>query len=459
MDPATYAERRAALRRAVPDGLILLMGSNLAPRNYADATYPFRQDSHFLYYVGVAEPGMAAVLHPDGREVLYGTPEHPDDLVWLGPRPVLGDHAAAASIGRTAAMGELAAALAGARGQGLEVKYLPPYRANRTLQLAGLLGTTVDGVADGSSAELVRAVAVQRSVKDDAEIAEIEEALSVTADMYTAAAEVAGPGRVEAEVAGVLQATALINDRQQAFNPIVSVRGEVLHNSSYGNVMSTGDLLVIDSGAESAGGYASDITRTLPVAGRFSAQQRDIYEIVLGAQEAAIAAVSPELSNREVHFVAARTIAQGLVDLGLMKGEVETAVAVGAHALFFPHGIGHMMGLDAHDMEDLGDVVGYAEGEGRSPQFGLGFLRLARQLEPGFVITIEPGIYFIPALIARWQAEGRHRDFINYDRLGIYEGFGGIRIEDDVLVTGDGHRVLGPSIPKQPNDVEAMLQG
>ncbi len=457
MDAMTFRGRRAALREAVPEGAVLLPGSALVPKNYRDNTFPFRQDSSFLYYVGVDQPDLAALMLPDGREVLYGRPEHPDDLVWFGPHPRLEDHAEAAGIAQTADAAGLPATLGELRAGGVEVHYLPPYREDRTFAVAALLGVPVDAVESGVSRALVRAVAAQRSVKSADEVAEIEEAVAVSHEMYAAAMAHIRPGRTEAEVAGALVAAALQRGRQTSFNPIVSVRGEVLHNTSYANTLAAGDLLLIDSGTESPRYYASDITRTFPVAGRFEPRQRDVYQVVLEAQLAVIEAASPLRSNRDLHFIAARTIAAGLKDLGLMQGDVEEAVAAGAHALFFPHGIGHMMGLDVHDMEDLGDIVGYPEGEPRSGQFGLGFLRLARRLEPGFVITVEPGVYFVPALIERWRDERRHTGFIRYDRLDAWIGFGGVRIEDDVLITETGGRVLGPPIPKTVPEVEDAL--
>jgi Xaa-Pro aminopeptidase len=457
MDANTFVGRRRALREAVPDGAILILGNDEAPRNYVDNPYPFRQDSHFLYYAGVSHPGLALMLAPDGRAVLFGQPEHPDDLVWHGPHPSLADYAADAGIEDTAALADLGPPLAGLRAAGVPVHYLPPYRDERRMRLAGLLGCDPRGADAGVSDQLVRAVVAQRSVKTDDEIAEIEAALDVTAAMYRSAMSLARPGRTEAEIAAAIHNVALAHDRQQAFTPIVSVRGEVLHNHSYGNRLADGDLLVIDSGAESPRWYASDITRTLPVSGSFSSLQRGVYDVVLAAHNAAIEATAPGRSNRELHLLAARSIAAGLGDLGLMRGDPDEAVAAGAHALFFVHGLGHMMGQDVHDMEDLGDIVGYPDGESRSPQFGLSFLRLAKTLESGFVITVEPGVYFIPALIDRWRAEKRHADFIDYDRVQEYVGFGGIRIEDDVLVTDTGHRVLGPGIPKAAGDVEAAM--
>jgi Xaa-Pro aminopeptidase len=459
IDATTYSARRAALREAVSDGEILILGNAAAPRNYADNVYPFRQDSHFLYYAGVDHAGLALVIGSDGRSTLYGPPEHPDDLVWFGPHPTLEDFANRGGLDAWDTMAALRERLLGVVGRGGKVHYLPPYRSERRFRVAELLGVDPRAVDAAVSEELVRAVNTQRSVKSEDEIAEIEDALSVTAAMYRSAWAATEAGRTEAEIAAALQAPALARDRQLAFPPIVTVRGEVLHNESYANTLSDGDLLLIDSGAESARCYASDITRTVPVSGRFSTLQRDIYDVVLAAQLAAISAASPEHTNREVHLVAARTIAAGLTELGLMRGDADHAVAAGAHALFFPHGIGHMLGQDVHDMEDLGDVVGYPEGEARSEQFGINFLRLARRLEPGFVITIEPGIYFIPALIDRWAAEGRHTEFIRYDRLERYTGFGGVRIEDDILITEQGCRVLGPGIPKEAAQVEEAMRG
>ena len=454
MDATTYRDRRRRLREAVPDGEILLLGNLPISRNYADAQLPFRQDSSFLYFTGVSQVGMALVLGDDGSETLYGPPAHPDDLVWFGARPSVAELAEGAGVAACGTMEELAARVQSVVRRGGALHSLPPYRADRVLQLAALLGVAPATGSQGGSAPLIRAVVAQRSVKSEAEVAEIEDALAVTAEMYRAARAAARLGVTEASVMAALQAPAAARGRQLSFSPIVTVRGEVLHNEDYSNVLEAGKLLLIDSGAESPLGYAGDITRTFPVTGRFAPEQRDIYEVVLAAQLAAIGAASPETSNRDVHLVAARTIASGLREIGLMRGDVDEAVAAGAHALFFPHGIGHMLGLDVHDMEDLGDVVGYPEGEPRSTQFGLNFLRLAKQLEPGFVITIVPGVYFIPALIDRWRREGRHAEFIRYDRVQAFRGLGGVRIEDDVLITEDGSRVLGPPIPKSVQDLE-----
>ncbi len=452
MNHDTYRRRRRLLRETLDAGAILLGGNLDAPRNYTANIYPFRQDSSFLYYTGVDHPGHALLLLPDGEEILYGPPGHPDDVIWSGPLPGTADHAKDAGVGRHADMAELPAALSGH-----EVHYLPPYRGDNRLRLAAWLGRTPDEIDAGASAELTAAVVAQREIKSDDEIAEIERAVAVSALMYRIAFHNAKPGLKEAQIMGAMLGVALAHDMQPSFPPIVTVHGEVLHNESYPGTLEEGRLLLVDSGVESAGGYCSDITRTLPVGGAFSPKQREVYEVVLAAQAAAFDAARPGATNRDVHLAAARATAVGLGALGLMRGDADEAVAAGAHALFFPHGIGHMLGLDVHDMEDLGDAVGYDPGVARSGQFGLNYLRLARELKPGFVVTIEPGIYFIPALIDRWAGEKRHEDFIDYAAVAKYRDFGGIRVEDDLLIDDGGHRVLGPPIPKTVEDVELAM--
>ncbi|NLH47549.1 MAG: aminopeptidase P family protein [Myxococcales bacterium] len=459
IDQQTYVERRAVLRGRVPGGAILLLGLNEAPRNYAANTYPFRQDSHLLYYTGIDLPDTALLILPDGEEIFFGVDVDLETIVWTGPVPPIADLAAGAGIRRSEDPSRLVDRLAALAAKNVPLHYLPPYRAEMTLRLGKLLRRASENVAAGASVELTRAVARQRSIKTPDEVAQIEEALRITALMYEVALRETRPGRREAEIAGLMQGVALSHERAQTFLPIVSVHGEIFHNTKYGNTLHGGELLLIDSGVESPLYYASDITRTIPVAGKFQERQAAIYRLVLAMQAAVIATASPATSNRELHLLAARTAVNGLKEIGLMQGEVEEAVRAGAHALFFPHGIGHMLGLDVHDMEDLGDVVGYADGEARSSQFGLSFLRLARRLEPGFVLTVEPGIYFIPALIESWAAEKRHAEFIRYEALAPYRGFGGIRIEDDILVTETGCRVLGPGIPKDPAAIEAAMAG
>jgi Xaa-Pro aminopeptidase len=453
-----YVERRRRLRKAVGDGVILWLGHDAQPRTYPANTYRFRQHSHFLYYVGLAEPGLAVMSFTDAeRDVLFAAPVTMDDVIWSGPLPTPEERAAAAGIAETAAPAELAARVASLRAAGVPIHYVAPFQADAKLRLAGLLGVPVEALAPGESLALKRAVVDHRSHKAPEEVAEIEEALGVTAKMYAEAMRMTRPGLREREIAGAMQGIALAHDRAQCFQPIVTVRGQILHNESYDGLLQPGRLLLIDSGVESPNGYASDITRTVPVSGTFESRQKDLYELVLAMQTDAIDRAKPGVTNRDLHLGAARVLARGLTDLGLMRGDPAAAVEAGAHALFFPHGLGHVLGLDVHDMEDLGDIVGYGEGAARSTQFGLNFLRMARPLDPGFVFTVEPGIYFVPPLIDLWRGEGRHRDFIDYERVEGYRDFGGIRIEDDVLITGRGGRVLGPRIPKTVPEVEAAV--
>ena len=457
MDLQTWQDRRKALRELLPDGIILLLGNNEAPRNYTDNVYPFRQDSSFLYYCGARRPGLALVLAPGGREILFGPQDHPDTAVWEGPVPGLGDLAEAAGLADVRSIDTLAGILEETRKQGLKIHHLPPYRDDNKALLKDLLAPADPAEIVAGSADLVAAVVAMREVKSEPEIAEIEYAIGMSALMYNTAMKIARPGLTEARIAGMIQGVALMEDLPQSFQPIVTVHGEVLHNNHYGNVLKDGHLLLIDSGVESPAGYCSDITRTLPVSGIYSPKQKEIYDIVLSAQQAALELAADGVSNRDLHRAAALATAEGLIGAGLMKGDPGDAVDAGAHALFLPHGLGHMLGLDVHDMEDLGDAVGYEPGDKRSEQFGLNYLRLAKELRSGFVITVEPGCYFIPALIDRWRSENRHADFINYPALASYRDFGGIRLEDDVLITAGGCRVLGVPIPKTTDDIELLM--
>ncbi len=455
-----YKERRNRLREAVGGGVILWLGSMLQPRNYADNTYPFRQNSHFLYYTGLAVPDLALLSYPEADcDVLFTRPEGIDDIVWKGPGHSRMDMAGLAGVDTVEDISRLGVHVTKASGSGLKVHYTPPFDAASLFRIAELLVLDPGEVTAGASRILQESVAKQRSVKSALEIAEIEDALAVSEKMYRVALSRTRPGIYEYEIAGAMQGVALQHNREQAYNPIVTVHGEVLHNHSYSNLLEDGRLLLIDAGAESPRFYASDITRTFPISGRFTARQKDVYEVVLAAQSAAIEGIRPGLDYRDVHLEVCRIMAAGLSSIGLMKGSPADAVAAGAHALFFPHGLGHMLGLDVHDMEDLGEIVGYSKGRKRSEQFGLSFLRLSRPLDTGFVVTVEPGIYFIPALIDRWKQERMHAEFIDYERVDSFRDLGGIRIEDNVVVTEKGARILGPGIPKTVADVENAMEG
>lgn len=453
-----YRHRRNEIRKAVGGGVILWLGHILQPRNYRDNTYPFRQNSHFLYYVGLAEPHLAVLSYlEDDCDILFAPPTTMDDVVWRGAGNERMDMARMTGIETVEDIGRLGVYLTKARAQGHAVHYLPPYQDSSLFRLAELLVIDPLDVVVGASQALAESVVKQRSIKFEAEIQEIEDALLVTDRMHRTAMSRTKPGLSEYAIAGAIQGVALSENRAQAYNPIVTVHGEVLHNHAYDNRLEKDRLLLIDAGAESTRSYASDITRTFPVSGRFAPAQHDVYQIVLEAQSGAIARVRPGVSYKEIHLHASRIIVEGLKSIGLMRGNPEDAVEAGAHALFFPHGLGHMLGLDVHDMEDLGDIVGYNMDERRSTQFGLNFLRLSKSLEPGYVLTVEPGIYFIPALIDRWRDEKQNREFINHEKLEGFRNFGGIRIEDDVLVTEKGARVLGPGIPKTISEIEEIM--
>jgi Xaa-Pro aminopeptidase len=453
---ARFARRRDRLREAVASGVIVIPGHPAVWRN-ADNRYPFRQSSHLLYLAPTRRPDAVLVLDADdGTDRLFAPPDHPDDAVWHGPTAPLAEEAAAFGIAAVHPLDELPAFLARQRGRRLHVPpvFVPALRP----RLAAWLDVAEDALAPLATEEVVHALGDLRLRKDAGEVAEIERALEATARMFAAAFGAVEPGSTEGAVYGAMARSAFADGFEFSFSPIVSVRGEVLHNESRGNTMREGDLLLIDAGLETPAGYASDITRTVPVAGHFDDRQRGVYEVVLAAQLAAIAEIRPGASFRAIHDRASRVIAAGLRELGLMRGDPAEAVAAGAHALFFVHGLGHPLGLDVHDVHDLGDAVAYPAGAPRSEAFGTRFLRFGRDLEEGMVMTVEPGVYFIPSLIDQWRGEGRHAEFIDYDAVEHYRGFGGIRIEDDVLCGSDGAYVLGPDIPRMPAAVEQALQ-
>lgn len=458
-DASTYHSRRAKLVQSerLRSGLVLLLGNKRSPRNYEDNPYPFRQDSTFLYYFGIDRPNLYGIIDLDqGSSTVFGKDIDLEDIVWSGERDPLRRLASLAGIDEVASLSAFEKRVSDALEKGRRVHILPPYRDEHRLRHASLLNVPSDEVGEFVSESLIRTVVDQRSRKTELEIAQIEGALETTARIHDHALRRAVPGVTEQQIYGAITGVAISEGGALSFPPTCSVRGEVLHNHSYSNTLESGDLLLLDAGATSEEHYAGDITRVTPVGGEFTTRQRAVYEAVLAAENAGIEALEPGIPFREVHLTAARVLTRHLIEIGLMNGPAEDAVEQGAHALFFPHGLGHMLGLDAHDMENLGEeYVGYADDQNRSTQFGLDTLRLARPLEPGFVVTVEPGCYFIPQLVNRWSKESRHEDFINYELVNDFLGFGGIRIEDDAVITREGARVLGPSIPKDPDEVEA----
>ena len=458
-DAKVYADRRARLRKEVGGGVILILGNTEASYNYPANTYHFRQDSNFLYFFGLDHPDLAGIIDLDeNKDIIFGNDVDMDDIIWMGPQPLMKDRAAKVGVDHTAPLNDLLEYIKSVKSKGRKVHFVPPYRGESYMQMQGLLGMTVEDIRNNVSVDLIKGIVKLRSVKDEHEIAEIEKAVDIAYDMHTTSMRMAMPGRVEREIAGTIEGISLAQGGPVSFPIILSINGETLHNHYHGNVLKEGRMMVTDAGAETTMHYSSDITRTVPVGGKFNQRQKDIYEIVLAANNKAIEATKPGVSNKELHMLAATVIASGLKDLGIMKGNVDDAVKEGAHAMFFPHGLGHMMGLDVHDMEGLGEnYVGYDEEITRSSQFGTAFLRMGRKHQPGFVFTIEPGIYFIPALIDQWRSEGKFNDFINFDQVESFKDFGGVRIEDDVLVTDDGYRVLGKPIPKTVAEIEAVM--
>ncbi|RLE05861.1 MAG: aminopeptidase P family protein [Candidatus Aminicenantes bacterium] len=453
----TYKERRQRLRTQVSSGLILLLGNDESPMNYRDNPYPFRQDSSFLYFFGLSYPGLVGVIDvEEGRDIILGRELTVEDIVWMGKQPSLEEKCARAGVKETLPLTDIKDLLAAARLRKRPIHFLPPYRCEHILKLSDWLEMPPEQVEKSASVELIMAVVDQRNKKTPEEIEEIEKAVDISADMHLTAMRMVRPGITEAEIAAAVQQVALAAGGQLSFPIIATVNGQILHNHSHDNILQSGQMFLLDAGAETAMGYAGDLSSTIPVDKHFTSRQKEIYQICLEAHEAAIAALQPGVPFKNIHLLACRVIAQGLKDMGFMRGDMEEAVAAGAHALFFPCGTGHMMGLDVHDMENLGEkYVGYG-GKEKSTQFGLKSLRLARELEPGFVITIEPGIYFIPELIDMWKAEAKFTQFINYDKVETYKDFGGLRNEEDFLITEDGYRLLGKPIPKTIEDVEAM---
>lgn len=451
----TYRQRRAALRKAVGSGVLLFLGNDESGMNYEDNTYDYRQDSSFLYFFGQPYAGLNAIIDIDNdREIIFGDELSIDHIVWMGNQPTLHEKAAQAGITETLPSAELKPYLDKVVAGGRKVHYLPTYRGDNKIKLFNLLG--VRPGTEQPSEDFIRAVVNLRNHKTEEEIAEIEKACDVTADMHITAMKMLREGMRECEIAAAVEAVARSRGCRLSFPTIATVNGQTLHNHAYNNIVKPGDMLLLDAGAETPEGYAGDMSSTICAGKKYTRRQKDVYDIQVAAHRAAVDALRPGVPFVDVYELAARTIVEGLTDLGVMRGNPYDAVKAGAHAMFFPTGLGHMMGMDVHDMESLGEVfVGY-DGKPKSTQFGRKSLRLARPLEPGFVLTIEPGVYFIPELMDYWGATRHLGDFINYDRLGEWRDFSGIRNEEDYLITADGARRLGKKIPLTTEEVEAL---
>lgn len=453
----TYITRRALLKKSIGSGLLLFLGNDECGMNYADNGYHFRQDSTFLYFFGLPYAGLSAIIDIDNdKEIIFGDELTIDMIVWTGIQPTLHEKSERVGIREVRPYNEIEGYLKNAQAKGQTIHYLPTYRAEHQIKLFQWLGILPG--SEQPSVPFIMGVVNQRIYKSDEEIAEIEKACLVTADMHLAAMHTVRPGIRECDVAAAVAQVAIANNFELSFPTIATINGQTLHNHDHSNLIKSGDMLLLDAGAETEMGYAGDMSSTIPADATFTSLQKDIYDIQVAAHEAAVAALRPGIRFETVYDQACAVIMDNLKQLGFTKGDPMEAVKAGAHAMFMPCGLGHMMGLDVHDMENLGEVyVGY-NGQPKSTQFGRKSLRLGRELEPGFVLTIEPGVYFIPELMDLWKSQNKFTEFINYDKLFQYRDFGGIRNEEDYLITADGARRLGKKIPLTTEEVEAIRQ-
>ncbi len=457
-----YVQRRQELKNLVKSGVIILFGNNEAPCNFpANGYYPFRQDSAFLYYFGLNRDGLVGVIDIDkDKETLIGDDINIEDIVWYGSVDSVQDMAEQTGVKSSAPMDTLRTICNNALTEKRKIHFLPPYRDDIKLQIFDLLGIHPNQQQDEASINLIQAVVKQRSTKSPEEIKELEYAAMIGYKMHTTAMHLTRPGVTEKYIGGQVTGMAESYGAMVSFPTIYSQHGEIMHGNPSMNKLESGRLVLCDAGAETINNYCSDNTRTYPVNGKFTQRQLEIYSIVEACHDYTLKIARPGVKWMDVHFAICTLMTDKLKELGLMKGDTEAAVKAGAHAMFLPHGLGHMMGMDVHDMESLGQTyVGFDE-ETRPnlKQFGTNCLRMGRRLKEGFVVTDEPGIYFIPALIDDWKASGHCKDFINFDKLETYKDFGGIRIEDDVLITKDGCRFLGKDrIPYHPKDIEAFM--
>ncbi|MDO4159849.1 MAG: aminopeptidase P family protein [Prevotellaceae bacterium] len=458
----TYVSRRAELKKLVKSGVIVLFGNNESPYNYpANGYYPFRQDSSFLYYFGLKRDGLVGVIDiDDDIETLVGNDIDIEDIVWYGSVDSVHDMAEQSGVKNSAPMKSLQIICNNAMRQKRKIHFLPPYRYDTKLQIFDLMGIHPNQQKEAASVELIKAVVKMRSTKEPQEIEEIEKACAIGYKMHTTAMRLTKPGLTEKFIGGQVNGVADAYGSTVSFATIFTQHGEIMHGTPSWNVLESGRLALCDAGAENKENYCSDNTRTYPVNGKFTQRQLEIYQIVEACHDYAIDVAKPGVKWYDVHMAICRLMTDKLKEIGLMKGDTEEAVRAGAHAMFLPHGLGHMMGMDVHDMEGLGqNYVGFDDEIQPSTQFGTNCLRMGRRLEKGFVVTDEPGIYFIPALIDDWKAQGLHKDFLNYEMLETYKDFGGIRIEDDILITDNGCRFLGKErIPYHPKDVEEFMK-
>ena len=461
-DTATYIRRRNELKKLVKEGIIFLFGNNESPANFPNnGYYPFRQDSSFLYYFGLQRDGLVGVIDIDNdRDILIGNDIDIEDIVWYGSVESMDEMRQRCGAHETMPMKALKTICNEALGKHRKIHFLPPYRHDIKILIFDLLGIHPSQQKDAAGMDLIKAVVKMRSTKEEQEIEELERAAVIGYKMHTTAMRLTKPGVTEKFVSGQVDGIAHSYGSMVSFPTIYTQHGEILHGAPSMNILEEGRLVLCDAGAETINNYCSDNTRTMPVNGKFTQQQLEVYSIVEACHDYALKIAKPGMKYADVHFAVCRLMFDRLKELGLAKGDTEEAVKAGAHAIFLPHGLGHMMGMDVHDMENLDQInVGFDE-ETRPnlEQFGTNCLRMGRRLEAGFVVTDEPGIYFIPALIDAWKAKGHCKDFLNFDKLEAYKDFGGIRIEDDLLITKDGCRFIGKDrIPYHPKDIEAFM--
>lgn len=455
-----YVARRNELKQRVGSGLILLFGNNDASTNYPANTYRFRQDSTFLYYFGQKRDGLVGVIDVDNNnEYLIGNDIDIDDIIWMGYTPSVADLAEQIGVSNSAPMAELKKLVDSAKAKGQEILFLPQYRQDIMIQISDLLGIHPLTTKENASVKLIKAIVDMRAVKKPEEIAELQDASKIGYLMHTTAMRECAPGVTEKHIAGMIEGIAMDLGEKYSFQTILSMHGEIQHGYPSNNPLEAGRLMLCDAGAENMEHYCSDHTRVTPISGKFTMQQRGIYAAVEAAHDWVIENAKPGIKWYDMHMGACKILTEHYIQLGLMKGNPDDAVAAGAHAMFMPHGLGHMMGLDVHDMEGLGqNYVGFDDEVQPSTQFGTNCLRCGRRLQPGFVMTDEPGTYFIPHLIDLWKGQGMHKNFINYDEVEKYRNFGGIRLEDDILITETGCEVIGDKIiPYHMDDVEEFI--
>jgi Xaa-Pro aminopeptidase len=454
-DIGTYIERRNKLKMQMDSGLILILGNEESPINYTDNPYWFRQDSTFLYYFGLNKPGLIGMIDIDkGKEYLFGNKPTIDDIIWGGNKTPIEEQAQTIGIKNTGIIYDVERIVKNSVSKDRKVHLIPQYRAENKIKISNWLNCSPDEVPKFYSEKLIKTIVAQREIKSKEELNEIEKAVNTTVEMHKTAMQIVKPGLKELDIVSEIEKIVKKEGGNTSFPTIATKHGEIMHNHYHGNQLMDGDMFLLDCGAETTMGYAGDLSSTMPVGTSFTDRQKDIYNITLESHNTSIEMLKPGLPFKDIHFQACRIIVEGLKNLGIMKGNTDDALEVGAHALFFPCGLGHQMGLDVHDMENLGEeFVGY-NGSAKSNQFGLKSLRMAKPLKTGMVLTIEPGIYFIPMLINIWKRENRFTDFINYAKLEDYLDFGGIRNEEDFVITDEGYALIGNQKPKTIEDVE-----